>query len=186
MNRFETNAPSQRDVTDARSEVERLFTDHASAVFGYAARRLGRDVGGEVTAEAFAIALERWSSFDPTRGTELGWLYGIASNLIRRHWRTEERRLRAIGASVPRIDTSTDPLLRVEQRADAELQLETVIALITGMDSDDCDLLMLTAWEQLGPAEVAEALGIPVGTVKSRLSRLRSGLRRQREENDHE
>ncbi|MCU1399043.1 MAG: putative polymerase subfamily sigma factor [Acidimicrobiales bacterium] len=186
MNRFDTNAPSQRDVTDARSEIERLFTDHASAIFGYASRRLGRDLGGDVTAEAFAIALERWASFDPTRGTELGWLYGITSNLIRRHWRTEERRLRAIGASATRPDTSTDPLLRVEQRADAEVQLETIIALITDMDSDDRDLLMLTAWEHLGPAEVADALGIPVGTVKSRLSRLRSALRRQREENDDE
>ena len=161
-----------------------MFADHAGAIFGYAARRLGPDMGGDVTAEAFTIALERWQTFDPARGTELGWLYGITSNLIRRHWRTEERRLRAFAATASRVESETDPLLRVEQRADAETQLEVVIAAIAAMSAEDRDLLMLTAWEQLGAADVAEALGIPVGTVKSRLSRMRAALRYRREEQD--
>ena len=186
MTRFDTDPGVERDVVAARAAVSRLFVSHAAEIFGYAARRLGPDTGADVTADVFIVAMERWHSFDPSLGTELGWLYGIASNLIRRHWRTEERRLRALAAAQSRLNTSADPLLRVEQRADAAAHLAAVVAAIVAMSADNRDLLLLTAWEQLGPADVAEVLGIPVGTVKSRLSRIRASLRRQREEHDND
>ena len=176
----EVGTGGQRDTGTFSADVARLFADHADAIFGYAARRLGSDMAADVTAETFAIAFEKWDRFDPVRGSELAWLYGIASNLIRRQWRTERRRLRTLMLAAGRTDALIDPLLEVDHRSELTAQLAEAYALVASMSETDRDLLFLSAWQGLGPGEIAEALHVPVGTVKSRLSRMRAALRRER------
>jgi RNA polymerase sigma-70 factor (ECF subfamily) len=72
---------------------------------------------------------------------------------------------------------SGDPLLDTESRLDALNAAEQVAEAVEALDPDDRELLVLIAWERLSSAEVAEVLGIPAGTVRSRLQRIRNQLR---------
>lgn len=163
-------------TTEAVSAVSAMYVLHVQDIHAYAARRLGPTLAADVTAETFRIALERHGSFDEALGPARGWLYGIASNVIRGHWRTEQRRLRALARVAPVDAAVTEPLLRVEERADAEAALATVLDLVAALPADDRDLVTLFAWERCSYAEIAAALGIPVGTVRSRLHRIRTTL----------
>ena len=73
-----------------------LYASHVDALHAYVARRVGRDVAADVVAEAFRIAIEDLGRYDAARGSQRAWLFGIATNLLRRHWRTETRRLTAM------------------------------------------------------------------------------------------
>jgi len=155
------------------------FDEHVDTIHRYAARRVGEHAGWDVTAETFRIALERFGQFDGRRGGERAWLYGIASNILRRHWRSEERRLRARARDAGALVMPGDPLLDVDARLDAQRDIERVVAAIDALADDDRELLILVAWERVTSAEAARALGIPAGTVRSRLNRIRTHLRHQ-------
>jgi len=158
-----------------------LYEEHVDAIHTYVARRIGRDLAADVTAETFRIAIDQRQSFDPARGSARAWLFGIATNLIRRHWRTEERRLRAMARSVPRGDHSGDQagdlIDRVAERVDAGSDVRAALAAVAALESADRELLVLIVWEELRHDEVAQVLGIPTGTVRSRLHRIRRQLR---------
>ena len=157
-------------------DVRALYERYADDVFRYLARRLGHTLAGDLTADTFRIAIQRASSFDPTVGHPRAWLYGIASNLVRGHRRTELRRLRAMERDARRDPATGDPLLDVDRRLDASTTLAAVLALVADLSPEDLDLLTLYAWEGCSYAEVGEVLGIPVGTVRSRLHRIRQTI----------
>jgi RNA polymerase sigma factor (sigma-70 family) len=156
-----------------------LYDGHAAQLFAYLARRVGRDVAEDLLAETFRAAIQSYPTFDPSRGSEKGWLFGIATNLLRRHWRTERRRLLALERSSSAI-AGIDPLLgldqgvadRIDAKADASLLLRAVVEL----SAEDRDLLILSGWEHLNSTEIGQALGIAPATVRSRLRRLRAEL----------
>ena len=166
----------------ASTVVAGWFDEHVATIHRFAARRIGEHGAWDITGDTFRIALERFDEFDPRRGHERAWLYGIASNLLRRHWRTEERRLRARLRSTTSPDVTGDPLVSVDARIDAEREVNRVIGAIAGLDPDDRELLILVVWEQLSSSEAARVLGIPAGTVRSRLNRIRTELRHQQGE----
>jgi len=128
-------------------------------------------------AETFRIAFERRASYDTTRPVARPWLYGIATNLVARHRRTEARRWRALarlGPSDTNADNGTD---RVDDAVAAATLLPDIISAIQRLPVTDRDALLLHVWEHLTYDEVAAALGIPVGTVRSRINRARTKLR---------
>jgi RNA polymerase sigma-70 factor, ECF subfamily len=157
--------------------VAEWFDLHVDAVHRYVARRVGAQTARDVVADTFRIALERFGDYDPARGTERSWLFGIATNLVRRHWRTEERRLRTHSTAAGARSVPGDPLLDVEDALDARRRLDRLIDAVCRLSVEDRDLLVLVAWEGLSATEVSAVLGIPKGTVRSRLSRARSQLR---------
>lgn len=161
---------------DRFSMVAGWFDRYVDDIYGYAARRVGAETARDVTSETFRVALERFDTFDPAVGRERAWLYGIATNLLRRHWRTEERRLRAHARCASRVTTADDEILEVEAGIDARQRLERVVDFVSRLGPDDRDLLVLTAWERCSGAEAAQMLGIPPGTVRSRLNRIRTQL----------
>ena len=156
--------------------VRAWYEAYAADVYRYVARRLGDTLAADVTAETFRIAVQRAESFDATAAHPRAWLYGIATNVIRVHWRTEQRRLRAMERDAARTVRTLDPLLDADGRIDAVPELAAVLALVAELSADDRDLLTLTAWEGCSYAETAAALGIPVGTVRSRLHRIRQAI----------
>lgn len=168
------------DGLDAHRIVGGWFDLHVETIHSYIARRVGDEAARDVTAETFKVALERFDRFDPALGGERAWLYGIASNLLRRHWRTEQRRLRAHLRHASRDPVPGDPLLAVDARLDALERLGQVIAAVEHLEPEDRDLLALIAWERCTSGEAAQALGIPAATVRSRLSRIRTQLRNER------
>jgi RNA polymerase sigma factor (sigma-70 family) len=163
------------------ARVAMLFEQHADDVFAYVARRVGAEIARDVVGEVFRIALEQFGSYDATLGSPRSWLYGIATNLVRRHWRTEVRRIRALTLNAARPAFPSDPLARVEDQLDAKRDIDRVIDAVSRLSADDRDLLVLIAWEGCSRGEVAEILGIPPGTVRSRLNRIRTQLRTNRE-----
>lgn len=156
--------------------VARLFDEHVDVVYRYVARRLGPDLAADVVGDVFEIAVAQADRYDPERGSERAWLFGIATNLVRRHWRTEQRRLRATRRVAGRSVVPGDPLLDVVDRLDASNDAERVLAAVAELSPDDRDLLLLVAWEEASYRDCADVLGVPVGTVRSRLHRIRRDL----------
>jgi RNA polymerase sigma factor (sigma-70 family) len=101
-------------------------------------------------------------------------LYGIAANLLRHQWRSERRMLRAYAR------TGSDPVLLDEDsalaRIDAASRHRELAQALTELRSQDREILLLHAWAELSDGEIAEALNLPIGTVKSRLHRTRARL----------
>jgi RNA polymerase sigma factor (sigma-70 family) len=153
-------------LSDPESFVA-VFERHFDAIYGYLARRAGVDVGSELASEVFATAFTARSRYDLSRPDASPWLYGIAANLIRRRRRTEARRLRAYARSgVDRVGS------------DDELGSDPALAgALAALRSGDREVVLLFAWADLDYRQIAEALGIPLGTVRSRLNRARRQLR---------
>lgn len=160
--------------------VERVaewFETNVDPIQQYLARRVGADVAQDLVAETFRTAIERFDTFDERRGSERAWLFGIATNVVRQYLRTERRRFRAYAATARRTAGADDPLLRSDEGMDAQRQLAEIADVVSELDPDDLDVLVLTAWEDLSSSEVGAVLGIPAGTVRSRLHRVRGRLR---------
>jgi RNA polymerase sigma factor (sigma-70 family) len=153
---------------------EDAFEAEFPALHRYLARRLGTSVADELAAETFAVAFRSWDRLDPERPVR-PWLYGIAANLVRHHWRKEQRMLRAYSR------TGVDPVLADDEsaldRVDAQALQRELAEGIAGLRAQDREIVLLHAWAELSDSEIAGALGLPVGTVKSRLSRTRERLR---------
>jgi RNA polymerase sigma factor (sigma-70 family) len=157
---------------------EALYEEESPRLFGFLARRVGASLAEDLTAEAFAVAWQRRDSFDPERAAFSSWLYGIALNLLRRHHREEHYQLSTLAR------TGIDPAATIDEsalvdRLDFRAAWPRVAAALESMDEIDRDVLTLFAWAGLSYREIAEALGVPVGTVRSRLSRARGRLERE-------
>jgi RNA polymerase sigma-70 factor (ECF subfamily) len=154
-----------------------LFDRHAGLLFRFLVRRVGPDVGDDLLGETFRIAFERRASFDVERPSARPWLYGIATNLLARHRRAEARRLRATAALASRTSVTSDPADGVAGAVDAAARWQSVTEALADLPDGERDALLLFAWEELSYEEVADALEVPVGTVRSRLNRARRRLR---------
>jgi RNA polymerase sigma factor (sigma-70 family) len=166
-------------ISRSRHEPEAfalLYDRHAAAIYRYVARRLGDAPADDVVAECFLAAFARRDRYDLSRADARPWLYGIAAKVIGKHRRTEVRLLRALAR------TGADPVAeghadRVDSRVTAAALQRQLADVLAGLPDRDREVLLLIAWADLSYAEVAEALAIPVGTVRSRLSRTRKKMR---------
>jgi RNA polymerase sigma-70 factor (ECF subfamily) len=153
---------------------ERAFEAEFPALHRYLHRRVGAAAADDLAAETFATAFRRWDRFDQARPLR-PWLYGIAGNLVRHHWRDERRKLRAYAR------TGVDPVLVPDgetiDRLDAHALERALAAGLADLRPQDREILLLHAWAELSDHEIAEALSLPLGTVKSRLHRTRARLR---------
>ncbi|MFG2044028.1 RNA polymerase sigma factor [Dactylosporangium sp. NPDC048998] len=166
-------------VLRSRSDPGRfaiLFDRYFTALHNYAARRLGSAGADDVAAEAFLIAFRQRASFDPRRGSVRSWLYGIATNLIHEHRRDEERGYRAHSRAAAE-PTFVEDVERADARIAAASARDCLVAALAGLSPEDRDTLLLVVWGELSHHETAAALGVPVGTVGSRLHRVRRQLR---------
>jgi RNA polymerase sigma factor (sigma-70 family) len=155
-----------------------IFERHYDAIYAFVARRLGADFGGQLAAETFtrAFALRRRFRVEQSASAR-PWLFGIATNLMRHHYRTEGRRLRAYARTG--LDPVLDPTVDVERRVDASSAGPQLAEALAGLRNEERDVLLLFAWADLSYAEIAEALDLEDGTVRSRLSRARARVREQ-------
>lgn len=153
-----------------------LFDRHWPSVYRYCRSRAG-DAGEDLAAETFKLAFDRRASYDLDRADARPWLLGVATNLIRNHRRGCERGRRA----VQRLDVGPgeDHADAAVGRAEAALLGPALAQALDGISEGDRDALLLMAWNDLTYAEVADALDVPLGTVRSRISRARLRLRAQ-------
>lgn len=153
-----------------------LFDRHAPELHRYVTRRLGDSMADDIVADTFLAAFGKRGRYDATRPDARPWLYGIAANLIGKHRRTEVRSYRALARTgVDEVAESYADRVDAEVTASAaRRELASALATLSGGDRD---VLLLIAWADLSYDEVAHALGIPVGTVRSRLHRARKKTR---------
>jgi RNA polymerase sigma factor (sigma-70 family) len=151
-------------LSDPRAFVD-VFDRHFDAIHRYLCRRVWSHIADELASETFTQAFEHRGRFDRDRPDARPWLYGIAHNLLRHHYRSEERALRAYARSA-----------EVDGTAPPDTPGADVAELLAELSPGERDVLLLVAWAELEYADVAEALGIPVGTVRSRLNRARGRI----------
>jgi RNA polymerase sigma-70 factor (ECF subfamily) len=153
-----------------------IFDRHAPHIYRYLARRLGRQVADDLLSETFVAAFGNRGRYDTSRRDARPWLYGIASKVIgqRRRDEVRELRLRLAAASNAVEDCHAERVCAAETARSTRAALVDALAELS---AGDRDVLLLIAWEQLTYEEVAAALRIPVGTVRSRLNRARRLVR---------
>ncbi|MFL9950521.1 RNA polymerase sigma factor [Paraburkholderia agricolaris] len=155
-----------------------LVREHRRRLYYFVLRRIGSAVDAEdITQEAFVEAADAYGSWrgDSRLST---WLYGIAMNLVRNHLnRCPERRYR--------FESDDESLFEAHECESVENAFErkqTVNVLIEemgGLPVEMREILMMVGVQQMSYEEISVVLGIPIGTVRSRLSRARSTLRRK-------
>jgi RNA polymerase sigma-70 factor (ECF subfamily) len=154
-----------------------IFDRHATRLRRYLVRRLGPDEAEGMLGDVFLIAFERRASYDTNRPSAAPWLYGIATNLVARHRRREFRRLRATARLAARRPAQVDEADSVSGAVDAADRWERVAEAVAALPELERDTMVLAVWEGLSYEDIAIALDIPIGTVRSRLNRARGRLR---------
>lgn len=159
----------------SRGDSHRVRT-HLDAVYNYCYRRTGSwSAAEDLTSTVF---LEVWKSrrrIVELDGTVLPWLYGVAANVCRNHLRSQRRGAIAL-ARLPSPELSHHDVDVVDQlhtdRRGAQLRDH-----LAQLPMADQDVFVLVCWEELSYAQAALALDIPIGTVRSRLARVRRTLK---------
>jgi RNA polymerase sigma-70 factor (ECF subfamily) len=166
-----------RAVAGEPRAFETLFDRHANAIFAFCLRRTGdRSAAEDLMSTTFLHAWRRRADMQPGPDGPLPWLYGIAANLVRRHLRGVDRRQVAM-ARVPAPSAEPDPSEEVADRLDVARRMDLTLEALESLSESDRELFVLCVWQELTYDQAAAALGIPVGTVRSRLSRARHRLR---------
>lgn len=160
----------------------RRFTDlyerHAEMVHRYAARRCDLDVAEEVVAQVFSVA---WRRRDSLPADPLPWLYGVARRVLAEQRRGERRRERLYERLRNHAAVEHDPEALTRGSSDA-----TLSQALRRISSSDREALLLTYWEELSPAQAAQAMGCSRATLAVRLHRARHRLRKQLEVADED
>ncbi len=162
----------------------RVFDRYYAVIHGYLARRLGQSLADDLASETFLTAFARRDRYDLTRQDARPWLFGIASNLVARHHRAEQRRYRAM-ARTGVDDVSEGHADQVVVRLDATARQSDLAAALSEIPDKDRDVLLLVAWAELTSEQAGQALGIPAGTARSRLHRARRRIRVALERTGH-
>jgi RNA polymerase sigma factor (sigma-70 family) len=161
---------------DSRAALAELFDRHADAIYNYCFRRTASwSAAEDATSTVF---LEAWRTRRNMRthdGSALPWLYGIANNVCRSTLRSRDRMYRAL-RRVPDVGTAPDHAETVAGRVDSERQMAQVLEAVRRLPRHEQEVLALIVWSGLSYEQAAAALEVPIGTVRSRLSRARQRL----------
>jgi len=155
---------------------EEIFLRWFTRIHRYLGGRVGGRIADDLAAEVFARAFAQRERYDLTRDSAGPWLYGIATNLAGTYWRQERSRYRALARSYQNGAAPSDEDL-ITDRMSAVAAGPALAAALAALDRGERDVLLLAALAGLGNQEIAQSLGIPYGTVCSRLSRARKRVR---------
>jgi RNA polymerase sigma factor (sigma-70 family) len=168
-----------RSLHDPEAFAE-VFDRHFAFVHRYITRRAGRDRADDIAAQTFTVAFSHRGRYHDELGTARPWLLGIATNLLRASARSDQR----VASLVERLggeataSSSGSSLTGASSTAEDDDRLTTALERL---DSSQREALLLHALGELTYLEIAEALAIPVGTVRSRISRACAALRAELE-----
>jgi RNA polymerase sigma-70 factor, ECF subfamily len=165
-----TMAIDQPPVAAAAS-FEALYRGSADAVYAYVASLLrDRSAAEEVTAAAFERAFRKRRSFDPRRGSQRAWLFGIARNAA-----LDELRRRKRAAALTEEPVADEPA--AESEAEAAERRAVVRVALASLEPHDRELIALKFHAGLGNAEIAAVLGVSTSNAGTRVHRALTRLR---------
>lgn len=145
----------------------RLARRHGKAIHGYLSRRSSGETADDLLAEVWLRALRSRTTYDQCWTDARPWLYGIARNTLRSHWRDAQR------GSRRESEQPFDPWPDVDDSLDVQRSRKALQRGLSALQPEDREVLLLVAWEDLTPSEAAVTLGIPAGTARWRLHRAR-------------
>lgn len=153
-----------------------LFERHAKAVYNFCFRQTGDwSAAEELTSVVFLESWRRRGRVRLTGESALPWLLGVATNVVRNRRRAERRHRDAL-KRLP-LDPAGAFADDVDGRLDDERRMRVILARVGKLSRRDQDVIALCVWAELSYEEAAVALGVPVGTIRSRLARAKARLR---------
>lgn len=158
-----TSRPEAESEKESDLLTERLHAEHSAALYAWAVGRVAdRRDAEEIVAETLVRAWRRYDQYDPERGTERAWIFGIARNAAADAYRRSQRHLHAVDVGVDLELADDDETERVATAsivhdALAELPEHHRVVIVEGFFFGRTS------------AQIAEVLGVPAGTVKSRM-----------------
>jgi RNA polymerase sigma-70 factor (ECF subfamily) len=159
-----------------RGAFQILYRRYADPLYAFSVRRLGSAADAEDLVATVFLELWRQRERVVAKGASLRpWLFGVASNLVRRQYRTRHRHRKALGTLAQQRDLSPDHQADTDAAA-IKRHADQVLRRCASLPKAQRDVVRLRVWEQLSYEEISQALGIPIGTVRSRLSRARRHL----------
>ncbi len=161
---------------DDPEQFSALFDRYAATLYRYVSFRLGRELAEDLVGETFLIAFRRRHTYDIAYRDARPWLLGIATKLITGHRRSEVSRYRALERQSP-AQPVEGPEEAIARDMTARGSRTALLDALAKLSRGDRDVLLMVAWSDMTYDEAARALGIPVGTVKSRLNRARRKVR---------
>ena len=175
------NDTGEQELVDGLSHddpaaLAALFDRYGDRIYNHCFRRLGS--WAEAEDATSSVFLEVWRHRRRVRlhdGSAAPWLFGVATNVCRNLTRSRRRQLRAVGA-LPRISIEPDHAERVTERLGSEARMRAVLEAVESLPEHEREVLGLVAWAGLNYEQAAAALDVPVGTIRSRLSRARARL----------
>ena len=154
------------DEADVELAARALHDAHAAALLAWARRRSADDAEAEeVVQETLVRAWRKWHQFDPDRGSERAWLFGIARNVVADRSRRNGRRLRLLGGVTSLAEDPAEPESELDRVVEQSLVHDALLALSSAHRA----VIVETYFRGLSVRQAAERLAIPEGTVKSRL-----------------
>jgi RNA polymerase sigma-70 factor (ECF subfamily) len=154
-----------------------LFERHADRVYAFCFSRTGSwSTAEDLTSVVFLEAWRRRREVRFTSDSVLPWLLGVASNASLNAQRSLRRHRRLL-AKLPPASDEPDIADEAAIRVDTERAAAHLLCAVSELREPEREVLALCDWAGLSYAEAATALGLPVGTVRSRLSRARQHLR---------
>jgi RNA polymerase sigma factor (sigma-70 family) len=165
---------------DATAAFERLYRANVEAVTGYFARRSADPhVVADLTADTFVAVITGFGTFDPRKGTVRAWVFGIARRVYASYCEAYSHEQHRVQRLAGRRDLDPDEVEELLDRIDAERAGRDLVSGLAALPERDRAVIELVDIAGLGPKEAAAALGLPPGTVRMRLMRTRTRLRKQ-------
>ncbi|MBT2213150.1 MULTISPECIES: RNA polymerase sigma factor [Actinomadura] len=167
-----------RRIGSDTAAFEEFYRQHVEQVSRFIARRVGDPhTAADLTAEVFLAVIDSAHTYRPSAGSESGWLYGIARNVVATEHRRAAREYRAVGRIAGRRLLDAGDIARLEERIDAESAGRRVYEALSDVPEGIRALLELIAVDGLTVTEAAAALGIRPVTARVRLHRARKAVR---------
>jgi len=165
-------------IADDPQALEAFYRRHVGSVNRFVARRIDDPYqAADLTAEIFIAAIGSAHTYREASGTEIGWLYGIARNVLSSDRRRAAREQVAAGRFAGRRLLDDDDIARLEDRIDAEGAARAAYVALAGLADDERAVLELVAVDGLAVKDAAAALGISAGAARVRLHRARRSAR---------
>ncbi|MCL2582860.1 MAG: RNA polymerase sigma factor [Streptosporangiales bacterium] len=177
--------PGKRARCTPLEEFERIYLRNVDALMGYFARRCGDPhTVADLTSETFVRAVDGFSRFDPRRGSDRAWLFGIAGHVFARHCEQSASGRNAVARLGGRRTLDADEIEELTERIDSERDGAALMRRYERLPEVERGAIELVDLEGLAPKEAARALGVSGVAFRKRLSRARARLRKDHEGND--
>jgi RNA polymerase sigma factor (sigma-70 family) len=175
----------ERPTSSPLEEFEQVYLRNVDVLMGYFARRCREpQTVADLTSETFVRAAEGFARFDPRRGSDRAWLFGIAAHVFARHCEQSAGGRDAVARLGGHRPLDSDEIEELAGRIDAEREGAELMRRCERLPEVERAAIELVDLEQFTPMEAALALGVSRVAFRKRLSRARSRLRQEHQGND--